>query len=184
MSDPRRLLDAGTDFERALLRGWKDERASGVARVRLLALAGLTALAATGARWMGAAGGSTAPKAANLGGPALAKWLVLGAIAAIGAVAIGVGGLHGARPSTSPVQIPMALLVAPTQAPPAPLAATPIAQPPSVDGTPLPSAVAPPPLAVARRAPSTLGDQVAAMDRARTALEADDSLLGPGSAVP
>ena len=48
MSEPRRLLEEGGDFERALLHGWKDEKPSPAARTELFALAGIAATAETG----------------------------------------------------------------------------------------------------------------------------------------
>lgn len=168
MSDPVRLLasDDATDLERELLGSWKDEQPGTAARDKTLAMLGVAGGAATGAA---AAGGSIAPKAVAASWAALAKWLTIGAFA-VGATTAGV---------TAMVRHRAAAVAAP--APPAPV--TPVATQPT---TPL---VAPPPVVdvpdspppthraqhVAAPAASSIVQQIAALDRARGALEQGDA---------
>jgi hypothetical protein len=186
MSEPRRLLEAGGDFERSLLGAWQDEKPSPRARAELLALAGLTATAATAATTgtvgaATAAGGSIAPKAAGLGGVALAKWLAVAVAVLLAATAAVVATRH----DTAPVLVaprsteapPLATAALPVDAPAPPLAGAPLA--PTVPVAPT-APVAAPRAAVPKPhdppAPtSTLADQVSAMDRARAALEEGDA---------
>lgn len=110
MSDPVRLLsrDGGaTDFERELLGSWEGEQPTDEARTKVLAIAGLAAgaaglSAATGAVGKAsAAGSSIAPKALAVGTASLAKWIVVGTVAA---AAAGVTIYYGvARNAPSPV---------------------------------------------------------------------------------
>jgi hypothetical protein len=194
MTAPRtRIAEGTTDFEQDLLRSWEREQPSDAARQGALALVGVAAglaasttastAAATGAK---VATGSMAPKAASLGAAALGKWALVGA----GLVALAVGGatVEYARSSSreAPAAVAMAAplpgpVVAPSPSSPAAVPAPPATAPPAAA-----SAVPPPPPLAALPAPSAppasptalepappalgLGQQVAALDRARDAL--------------
>ena len=169
MSDPTRLLASNdaTDLERELLSSWADERPSAASRDKTLAMLGV----ATTATAAGVATASIAPKAAAAGWIAIAKWLAVSTVV-VGA-AIGVGVAVHSRTADVP---PPIVTSAPTQviaekaapvetAQPLPTATTTIELPDTTRHT-----------TQAKTAPvaSTLSQQVAALDRARAALDASD----------
>lgn len=172
MNDPTRLLASpeATDLERELLESWRDEQPSAAARDKTLAMLGLT-----GSTAAAAAAGSIAPKAVASGWALIAKWLALGMIvigAATGAtVAVVRHHAHVASRATPATLAPPHVL-------PAPL-------PRAVTTAPTPLAIAEAPTAptararVATPASSSILEQVAALDRARNALDSGD----PGRAV-
>ena len=188
MSAPRTRIEEGaTDFERELLRSWEREQPSDAAREGALALVGVasppasTAVAA-GLKAATGAAGSMAPKAATLGIAALGKWAIVGA----GVVVLAVGGAtveyaRSSSPSSPSQETPVTVSAA------APVvAATPTATATAEASSapaPLPTAVPPPVVPVPPAAPAApaalepprppalgLGQQVAALDRARDAL--------------
>jgi len=168
VSDPVRLLASpdATDLERELLGSWSDERPTTSARDKTLAMLGVAGGAAAGAA---AAGGSIAPKAVAAGWIALAKWMTIGLVA-VGAAAAGVTALS--RRHAPIVSAPVA------PAPPAPTAATPVeTTAPLATATPTQDTPAPTPRAREHVAPaaSSITQQIAALDRARAALEQGDA---------
>ncbi|CAN95612.1 hypothetical protein predicted by Glimmer/Critica [Sorangium cellulosum So ce56] len=204
MTDPKPLGDEETtDFERALLRSWKQESPSSSARARALAIAGL---AAGGVAGGGVAAGTTAapspsaapaPKAGAGKLLALAKW-GLGAAIGVGLIGAGVALLRPSAPpsAAAPWSEPQATLTPPTAGEPPAATAPPVAPAPSGPATraplplqasappiPAPAAASPPrPKSAAPRAGSApgapsdaLGEQVAMIDRARDALTAGDA---------
>jgi TolA-binding protein len=179
MSDPERLLaGAANDFEKELLGSWKHEGPSEDAQARVLAMVGVGLGGAVGtaggtAKMGTVASGSIAPKAAAAGTAALVKWLALGAVVtAVGGVAV-----HYRHRATLPTTV---VASAPAPAPTTPEVA-PVTQPaPTADQA---LSLADSPLhqepARAARSPrhvepsdreTSLGDQVAALDRARRAM--------------
>ncbi|WP_441292544.1 hypothetical protein ACSRUE_21050 [Sorangium sp. KYC3313] len=200
MTDPKPLDEEATEFERALLRSWKQESPSSSARARALAIAGLAA--------GGVAGGTTAapsPSAAPASKAgagkllALAKW-GLGAAIGVGLIGAGVALLRPSAPpsAAAPSSEPQATLTPPTAGDPPAATAPPIAPAPAPSGPatraplplqasappiPAPAAASPPrPKSAAPRAGSApgapsdaLGEQVAMIDRARDALAAGDA---------
>ncbi|WP_438038074.1 hypothetical protein [Sorangium sp. So ce128] len=160
MTDPKPLGDEETtEFERALLRSWKQESPSSSARARALAIAGLATggVAGGGVAGGGVAGGTTAapspsaapaPKAGAGKLLVLAKWSLRAAIG-VGLLAAGVALL---RPSAPPSAAgtssePQATLTPPTAVEPPAASAAPVAPAPAPSGpvtqTPL-QASAPP----------------------------------------
>jgi hypothetical protein len=173
MSDPTRLLASpdATDLEKQLLDSWTDERPSADARDKTLAMLGL----AGGATAMGAASASIAPKAAAAGWAALAKWIavsVIGLGGAIAAVTVATRAHHADE--IAPVETNAPTVVAKTPAPVETTQATPVAPAPielretETHHATAQAKVAPP-------AASTLAQQVAALDRARAALDSGDT---------
>jgi len=185
MTAPRtRIAEGATEFERELLRSWQREQPSPAARQAALGLMG--GVAPTGvAAGLKAATGSMAPKAATLGATLLGKWGIVGA----GVVALATAGtvVYAVRSSSS--SSPVTVTRAPPVAAQLPLLASVPQFPPPASATaadaPL-SALAPPPPTVAKTPPAAppaleppralgLGQEVAALDRARAALAAGNT---------
>jgi len=174
MNDPVRLLASpeATDLEKELLGAWGDEQPSAASRDKTLAALGLAGGAAA------AAAGSMAPKAIASGWALVAKWIGLGAIV-VGATAVGVTRLahHDATPAQPVAATPLERHAA---APPPPIAATAttveLSDSPPAQHTHA-RAVAPAPCSGACGADgsSSITQQVAALDRARVALDAGDT---------
>lgn len=176
----RALSDANTtDFERELLASWQDEQPSPEARARTLAMLGV----GTGAALTAAAGGSLAPKAIGTGAFALAKWLAVSAVA-IGATIATVAYVRNTAPVSAvapPVRPPSAPATDPPvppvfEAPPIASPIAPVAEPAPVSAPTLKSPRAAAPVQDARSAGSALAEQIALLDRARSALAAGDAL--------
>jgi len=70
-----------TDLERQLLRSWESERPSPAARENTLAMLGLASVTAAGAGGAAAVGSSIAPKAIAAGWVVMAKWTAVGVVA-------------------------------------------------------------------------------------------------------
>jgi hypothetical protein len=184
MSDPTRLLSAesgeANEFERELLGSWGTEQPSEAARAKVLGMVGLGAgaIAATAVAGKAGAtvGGSIAPKVGAVGATALAKWLAVGAL---GFVTVGatVAYVRHARREVPPAPVVTAPVATSAPAPEAAPAragadvASPVAPEAPARGTPSPHRDR-----ATRAADPALGEQVAALDRARRA-------LGDGDAV-
>ena len=192
MSEPRRLLsdpDGATPFERGLLESYSAEQPSAAARTRALGIASVAAgtVATIG---VAAGAGAAAPKAAGLAGLAVFKWVVIGVAVAGAATTVVV-----VRPDPEPVVVvttsTKASTVAPAKAtaavaptPQVTAAAEAMVEPPAISPADLraaPSAPAPvapraTPVAAAPAAPASgsLPAEIAALDRARKALEGGD----------
>jgi hypothetical protein len=179
MTAPRtRIAEGATEFERELLRSWQREQPSPAARQATLALMG--GVAPTGvAAGLKAASGSMAPKAATLGAALLGKWAIVGA----GVVALATAGtaVYSVRSSSTSTPV----TVAPPVAFEPPVAASVPQLPPSATAEassaaapPLPTAAKTPPAAPSALEPPRalgLGQEVAALDRARDALAAGNA---------
>jgi hypothetical protein len=175
MTAPRtRIAEGATDFERDLLRSWEKEQPSDAAREGALALVGTASTAAAaGLKAATGGAGSMAPKAAALGVAALGKWAIVGAVvvvlAATGATVQYVRSPSKETPVTVSAVAPVVASIA------APLPSSPATEGPSVPA-PLPpaatSSTAPMAATVLEPRPPALGlgQQVAALDRARDAL--------------
>ena len=192
MSDPKRLLTEGSDFERAMLEAWEAERPSAAARDRVLAIAGAGAIVGVGAT-------AIASQAVVRGGVSIAKWVAVGALAIATTAATIAFVRHDSRHlpmqvvsgqvvsghavSTHAASTPPAIDSAP-----APLdTARAIAAPAIPDVIPSPSSL---PLAMPAKKPASprasqkndpsvanaasLNAQIAWLDRARRAIEAGD----------
>ena len=174
MSDPPRLLsDNGTPFERELLRSWDLEQPSERARAGALAAVGLAAGAAGAAKV--AAGATLAPKGIWLGG-ALTKWALLGlfGVGAAGAAFVYAHGRHVSSPQTATTRTALVESPAP---PPAPAVSEVSAVAPAPVTTAVPAPVVTVPAHPSKHpapAASALAEQVATLDRARTALASGD----------
>ena len=192
MSEPRRLLsdpDGATPFERGLLESYSAEQPSAAAHTRALGIASVAAgtVATIG---VAAGAGAAAPKAAGLAGLAVFKWVVIGVAVAGAATAVVV-----VRPDPEPVVTTStkASPVAPAKAtaavappPQVTAVAEAMVEPPAISPADLraaPSAPAPvaqrataTPVAAAPAAPASgsLPAEIAALDRARKALEGGD----------
>ena len=198
MTEPRRLLadpEAST-FERNLLESWSSEGPSPNARTRVLtlvagAVAGAVAATATAtggaSSAVGAVGAAVAPKvvaAAGLSGAAKVGILgVMLLVSAIVSVRV-VRGSHDAAPPQTPVAATEPVQVVAPAPPPALVPApAPTMNPPSVSPADLPAA---PSVALSATSPSastrargagpadpssSVTEEIAAFDRARTALE-------------
>ncbi len=171
MSDPTRLLASAdaTDLEKKLLDSWADERPTQASRDKTLAMLGL----AGGATAAGAGAASIAPKAAAAGWAAIAKWIGISAIA-IGAGVTGVVVASHARhaeesapPAATNEPARVVEKTAPVAKPVETQAPVTIEIPAAPHATSQ-AKVAPP-------AASTLAQQVAAIDRARGALDSGDA---------
>jgi hypothetical protein len=191
MTAPRtRLIEGETDFERSLLRSYEGENPSGEVRKKTLALVGMGA----------ALGASSAASTATAAAPAAIGLTKLLAASAIIIAATGVTVSYTLPPSPvaapsppsktsqalvstserapstpprSPAPEPTARPVAPIDAPPKPTA-------PFVPATTQPPgavvASAPPAAPTPATPPTTgLGEEVAALDRARESLAAGDT---------
>jgi hypothetical protein len=174
MSELRRLLDdpGSTELERSLLRSWDHEQPSNAARERTLVALGIGAgaavtAAAGSASAAAAAGGSIAPKAAT--GLLLLKWWAISTVA-VGAVAGGtVYAVHERAADKPPVvqTQPQPVVAAPPMVAPLPVETT---APITTAPTDLPRATVRAPAPT----PSSLTEEVAELDRARAALDAND----------
>jgi hypothetical protein len=169
MNDPTRLLASAdsTDLEKKLLSSW-DERPPHDARAKTLAMLGVAG--ATTIAGAATAGASIAPKAAAAGWLAMAKWTAV-AVIAVGATAAGVGiaTRHHDENAT-----PAVTVTATVQAPPVVTATATAEEPKTIE---LPTETAhrvPQTTHAAPPASSTLAEQVAALDRARAALDGHD----------
>lgn len=194
MMDPRRMLEGDADgVEQALLRSAaNDEPPEGSEQAVLCALAilpGVSAAAAggiaTGAgAGLGTATGTVASTAARLGAWSMIKWVGIGVVAGTatlgGVHALSGPSTHGSAQASTP-QIPVGnALHATSRVPePTPLAASndmaPAEPAPSAkraEKAPVASVESPASAAVG--ADPSLAAEVAALDRARKALEADD----------
>ena len=194
MSDPKRLLTDGSDFERAMLEAWEAERPSAAARERVLAIVGAGAIVGIGAT----AAASGAAGAAVRGGASIAKWIAVGALAIATTAATIAFVRHDSRhrdvhavsglASTHAASTPPAIDSAPAPLETAPLETAPaIASPAIPDAIPSPASLAPAisakrpasPRASQKNDPSvaiaaSLNAQIAWLDRARRAIEAGD----------
>lgn len=177
MSDPVRLLASAdaTDLERELLGAWSDERPSAAARDKTLAVLGLAggAAAAAAGTTVAAAGSSIAPKAVAAGWLAMAKWVVIGVIAA-SATAVGIGIVARERGEQRTLDAPPV-----TNAPLHVVVAPP---PSSTVVAPSDTAIELPDTTrlhaqnkIAQPASSSITQQVAALDHARAALDSGDA---------
>ncbi len=169
MNDPTRILASvdSTDLEKELLSSW-DERPSRDAHVKTLAMLGVAG--ATTFAGAATAGASMAPKAAAAGWLAMAKWTAV-AVIAVGATAAGIGiATRHHDGATSPSSTAMA--AEKTPAPPV-VTATATAEAATIE-LPTETARHATQAHVAQPAASTLSEQVAALDRARAALDARD----------
>jgi hypothetical protein len=145
MNAPRTRIGEGmTEFERGMLRSWRSEEPSELARRRALGLVGAGIAASTSsiaqaAAAVGATASSVAPKAATVSFVVLSKWIVAGAlVAATGITAHEAGSSREVRAS-SPSGV-AATVVAATALPPssparheAPLPNEPESEPPSAE---------------------------------------------------
>lgn len=173
MNDPTRLLASpdSTDLEKQLLSSW-DERPGRDARVKTLAMLGVAAGATTIAG-TATAGASIAPKAAAAGWLAFAKWTAVGVIA-VGATAAGIGVATSHRDGEA---TPAVTVTATAQIPAPIVTATATAEQPKTIELPTETTRRAPQTtthAVVQPAASTLAEQVAAVDRARAALDGHD----------
>jgi hypothetical protein len=171
MKDPTRLLAStdSTDLEKELLSSW-DERPSRDARAKTLAMLGVASAATIAGT--ATAGASIAPKAAAAGWLAMAKWTAV-AVVAVGATAAGIGIATRHHDEAAPLVTPTTTVQAPAPI----VTATATAEQPMQKTIELPNENAHrvPQTHVAQPAASTLAEQVAALDRARSALDAHDS---------
>lgn len=196
MTEPRRLLSDpdASSFERDLLESWSSEGPSPDARTRALtlvagAVAGAVAATATATGGATSAAGATAaPKVvAGAGLSGAAKIGVLGVMVLVSAIA-GVTVLRSSR-DAAPMPTPsVATEPAPAPAPTSVPALVPTIDPPSVSpadlptapsvalsaGSASPSTRAPGVAAGHTEPPSSVTDEIAAFDRARSALEAGE----------
>jgi hypothetical protein len=169
MSDLRKLLDEGDEFERSLLDAGIDPDEDRAREERTLAALGLGGPIGPGPGDGGATGAG--------GGAALGKWL---AFAAAGGVIV--AGAIAFRPKATPNPVPasppaleapivIASVVPQPKAAPSASEAPPIASAPRVVVSKIaPSASAPPPQA----SDSSLKAEILALDRARAALKGGD----------
>ncbi|MEA2749057.1 MAG: hypothetical protein QOI41_3200 [Myxococcales bacterium] len=197
MSDPRRILDgpSATPFERDLLESWSAEQPSTAARARALAIAGAAAgtlaaataaTAAASSTGVGAAAGAAAPSATGISIAMLTKWGVLFAFVVASAVAgmVVLGRAHTDEAPPTAVATP-AMAAAPITAAPAtvePKAVSPADLPAAAPTIPTPASTA---MAAATGAATaaaastaasvSFAEEIAAFDRARSALDAGES---------
>jgi len=182
MTTPRtRIAEGATEFERELLRSWQREQPSSAARQATLALMG--GAAPTGvAAGLKAATSSMAPKAATFGAAALGKWAIVGASVVALATA---GTVYSVRSSSTSAPAAMtgapplaALLPVAAPVPQLPPPTTASAEAPTAPAPLLPTAAKTPPAAPPALEPPRalgLGQEVAALDRARDALAAGNA---------
>jgi hypothetical protein len=174
------IFDEGAREDvRAMLRAWSAEGPSEEARAKTLAALGV---AATGAAAAGLAAGagktaSIAPKAAGLGVGTLLKWLAVGvaAVATTAGAAVVVTRASAPRVAVSaPVPIATNVTSAASAFATTATTAAPAVTASASPTTDLPSAppLAAPPVASAPK--PTLADEVALVDRARSALASGD----------
>jgi hypothetical protein len=191
MSEPVRLLsrDGGaTDFERELLGAWEGEQPTAEARAKVLAIAGLAAGAAgVGAATAavvkaGGAGSSIAPKALGVGAASLAKWIVVGTVAAAAAgVTVYFGVVRNVHPPVavaggSPAPRATLDLVESTPLPPV-SAALPALSAPGVPEVSSARGASPSRRALGSEKAASdeaLGEEVSLLDHARRALAGGD----------
>jgi hypothetical protein len=163
------LLDPEvTTFEQDLLRSWLDEQPDAAARERAMALATV----AGGVAVVGVSG-ALGPKAMSAMTLAIVKWLSIGA--ALTAVAVGGAAIVRPDRAPSPTSTLHVAKVPPSrdgalvrEAPASTEAPTDGAK--ASSAAPLPRAPQPP--------PSTLSDEISAIDRARAAIAAGDGVRG------
>ncbi len=166
VTDPMRLLASpdSTELERMLLKSWQGERPSAAARDKTLAVLGLG-----GGVGIAAAGGSIAPKAIAAGWLAIAKWLSLGVVALSAALGVTYAIQHARSPHDVADTVQATATVPKTVLAPAKPADTQVAVVELPETTSRTTTRPVPPAA------SSLVQQVAAVDRARAALDAGDA---------
>jgi hypothetical protein len=156
MSDPRRLLDEASGFDRALLESATLDSPSPERRARAIAAlsAGTATIAAT-----------TTTSGKGLAG--LGTWKVVIGLAAVGAIGIGVGRARRAQPAAVP-----SVVVAKEVAIPAPTAQPTLVAPPTASPSPVPAPITKH-VAVATASPApSLTRELALLDEARSAISA------------
>jgi hypothetical protein len=183
MSEPRRLLEQGTSFERELLESWSKRQPSNDARTKVIALA------VTGAVGSGATVGAIAHSggASVVKSTLLLKWIAIGLVGV--AAAGGIFAWYASR-SANPVasqtpeknsSIRVAPIARPMSIPDAPVVptATPIASAipsPVTANAALPLPASPSPtIKSPQTASSTLADELARIDRAHRSLAAGNA---------
>jgi TolA-binding protein len=171
MKDPTRILSSvdSTDLEKELISSW-DERPSRDAHAKTLAMLGVAG--ATTFAGAATAGASMAPKAAAAGWLAMAKWTAV-AVIAVGATAAGIGIATRHHEDATPATMVTATTAEKTPALPV-VTATATAEATATIELPTETARHATQTHVAQPAASTLSEQVAALDRARAALDARD----------
>jgi outer membrane lipoprotein YfiO len=186
-----RLGEGKSDFERRLLRAYQHEGPSDEARGKVLAIVGVgSALGASAA----ASTASATPKIVSAFAASLGKWISAGALV-VAATGLAAGGYVLVNPppegatNTAPAAASASAVVSPPPRARAPVSTAtsiptiaPVEAVPTSDAPVARSLVAPPraeAASVARPAapadPLLLGDQVAAIDRAREALSSGDA---------
>lgn len=186
MMDPERLMfDPGaSELDRELIASWSAVRPSPASKARVLAALGVTTIAGTAAATT--VGGSVAPKAAAAIGMVWLKWMAAGVVAVgvAGGVAYGVSRSEQEAPpaSTTTVTTTTASAGAGHEKAAAPAAAVASSDVPVVSTNDLPrSAPATRAAPLAKPLSSAeLAEQVAALDRARGALESGDATSAIG----
>jgi hypothetical protein len=180
MSDPRRLLDEGAnDFEAKLLRAGRRDEPSARNRRRVLAGLGLGSVLSTSV--VASAGGSKVFSSGALGA---LRWVGGGAASALAIWA----GVQALAPAPAPVKIsepsnrPAVVMAQPrpSEASPAPAAPAEAAPVNDMETSSTAKAVPAPRVAVAaapERARDSLSAELAALDRARSALSSRDASL-------
>jgi hypothetical protein len=188
MSEPRRLLqDGGSDLELTLLRSARADAPSPASRQKALLALGLAGSVGAAVTTTTAASTATTAAAKTAGTLALFKWIgagVVGGLLTLGAISVVSPVTMGNPqrvPQTPPVWSTTGVPRSPAVAPPSLLA------PPAETTAPTPPPIAPveeapPPKpaltaapALARPAPTSLTQEVAALDGAREALAAGDA---------
>ena len=169
MTDPKRLVDDGNELEQTLLRAGR-ARAPGAARKRAV-IAASAAAASTTTLASGAV-------AKGLSAAAL-KWIVVGVVVTAGTVTAVALRDHADAPAAPPLPAPSASpqpppthTEAPAEIPSVTASETPTTTPPPAPST----VVAPRPKAATPAASeSNLRDEIASLDRARSAVASGDS---------
>jgi hypothetical protein len=180
VNDPPRLIGGSNDFERSLLGAWDTRQPDDAARARTVAALGVGVVALSAGT--AAASGSIAPKA-MLVSSALMKWVGIGAGVAATVGVVGYASysrlVAPASPAAAVVVPPLPSATATPLTPEVPRREAPSSpQDDSLSFEPVPAAparaVAPRP-ASAPATPSTLDDEVYAIDQARRALTAGNA---------
>lgn len=180
MSEPRRLLeDGGSDVELSLLRSARLDGPSPASRRKTMVALGLAG--SVGATVTATTATSTATTAVlkSAGTLALFKWIGAGVVGGL----ITLGAINVAAPPAAPPQPPPAAIAAKGALAPAVTIATQAAAPPAETAAPTPAAPAeetapakPSAAAAAPKpAPTSLTEEVAALDAAREALAGGDA---------